>query len=48
MIQESNSLIARQLACPTPSGGTGRAADPLADAIFGNPVNAVESLAPEI
>src|SRR6185503_2479063 len=36
-----------QLACPTPSGGTGRAADPLADAIFGNPVNAVESLAPE-
>ncbi|HET6594988.1 MAG TPA: hypothetical protein VFG81_05165 [Anaerolineales bacterium] len=36
-----------QLACPTPSGGTGRAADPLANAIFGNPNDSVESLAPE-
>jgi uncharacterized repeat protein (TIGR01451 family) len=34
-------------ACPTPSGGTGRASDPMANAIFGNPKNAVESLAPE-
>lgn len=40
-------LVVSQLACPTPSGGAGRAADPLANAIFGNPKDAVESLAPE-
>jgi hypothetical protein len=34
-------------ACPAPSGGSGRASDPLADAIFGNPKNSVESMAPE-
>ena len=34
-------------ACPAPSGGTGRASDPMANAIFGNPKDAVESLAPD-
>ncbi len=34
------------LACPTPSGSVGRAADPLANAVFGNPKDSVESLAP--
>ena len=33
--------------CPTPAGLGGRAADPLPGAIFGNPKNSVESLAPE-
>ena len=35
------------LACPTPSGSVGRAADPLAHAVFGNPKDSVESLAPQ-
>ena len=35
------------LACPTPSGSAGRAADPLAHAVFGNPKDSVESLAPQ-
>ena len=34
------------LACPTPSGSGGRASDPLANAVFGNPKDSVESLAP--
>ena len=34
------------LACPTPSGGTGLAADPLANAVYGSPKDAVSSLAP--
>jgi uncharacterized repeat protein (TIGR01451 family) len=34
-------------ACPTPSGSSGRAADPLPDATFGDPKDSVESLAPE-
>ena len=36
-----------QLACPAPSGGTGRVADPLANAAFGNPKAYVESLTPK-
>ena len=35
------------ISCPEPSGSAGRATDPLANAIFGNPKDAVESLAPE-
>ena len=35
-----------QMACPTPSGSAGRAADPLTHAVFGNPKDSVESLAP--
>ncbi|MCL4295825.1 MAG: S8 family serine peptidase [Anaerolineae bacterium] len=42
-----NKVSPSQLACPAPSGITGTASDPLANAIFGNPKNAVESLAPE-
>ena len=34
------------LQCPTPSGSAGRANDPLTNAIFGNPKDAVESLTP--
>src|SRR5436190_560172 len=34
------------LACPTPSGGTGRASDPMPNAVLGNPLDAVTSLAP--
>jgi hypothetical protein len=34
------------LACPTPSGGTGRAADPMANAVYGNPPDAVAALNP--
>ena len=32
---------------PAPSGGTGRAADPLPDAVYGDPNDAVQSLTPE-
>ncbi|NTU84604.1 MAG: DUF11 domain-containing protein [Chloroflexales bacterium] len=35
-----------QKACLTPSGSAGRAASPLADAVFGSPRDSVESLAP--
>ena len=34
------------LVCPVPPGGPGRADDPLTDAVFGNPKDAVESLTP--
>ena len=37
-----------QQPCPAPSGGAGRAGDPLADAIFGSPKNAVESMNPDM
>ena len=40
-------LLPTQFACPTLSGGVGRAADFAPNAIFGNPKNCVESLAPE-
>ena len=36
-----------QLACPSPSGSSGRAANPLVDAAFGNPKSYVESLTPK-
>jgi hypothetical protein len=41
-----NKVPPAALACPAPSGSAGRAADPLANAVFGNPKDAVESLAP--
>jgi hypothetical protein len=41
-----NKVPPAALACPMPSGSTGRAADPLANAVFGNPKDSVESLAP--
>src|SRR5687768_17736527 len=36
-----------QQACPTPGGGSGRAADPLPNAIYGDPRDAVQTLAPD-
>ncbi len=34
-------------ACPTPSGSTGRAVDPMANAVYGEPRDSVTSLAPK-